>query len=528
MAEGGDIDPAAPGLDEQLAAALGPDDVLAALLTTAADTLGGPALLFARPTTTEPFVAVARALPTPSAPEVPPALAVEPPALLDRLRAPGAALLVPSRKDPIGSLDRASLALLEAEGAGSMLLAALGEHGDVDGAVAVVDAGRPRPFARADSDVLAALALTLAPAASRVRHALLHRAEQRRRQTAEARITGTVRLVELLGSELGGAVITYRADGRCSLVTGPAARRLLRSADAIGRPLADVLVPEPTLLAALERARAGEPSTVALQLGGAWLDVRFIAQLLDDGTVVGGVLVATDTTSATQAVDALRESAGEAEAESEQRGQALDRVVAAGNEREETLTNAIHDDVLQTLSALSWRLDALAGKLEGEVASEAAGLAGQVRQASQRLGSALDDVAPPAAPLDDVGSALVVLVEGTDFGLGAQHRVVDELTAGAPPGVAEVLLAIAAEAVANAATHARPSNVEVTARQEDGGIALIVRDDGRGFDPAALGVRVRGRGVALMRERARLAGGWLRLESRPGRGTTVHAWLPLA
>jgi signal transduction histidine kinase len=88
-----------------------------------------------------------------------------------------------------------------------------------------------------------------------------------------------------------------------------------------------------------------------------------------------------------------------------------------------------------------------------------------------------------------------------------------------------VLTEIAAEALANAAAHAEAATVEVTARREDAGIAVVVRDDGRGFDIAR--VAARSRGIALMRERARVAGGWVRVESRPGRGTTVHAWLPL-
>ena len=61
----------------------------------------------------------------------------------------------------------------------------------------------------------------------------------------------------------------------------------------------------------------------------------------------------------------------------------------------------------------------------------------------------------------------------------------------------------------------------------DGGLQLAVQDDGVGFDPAA----VRGRrslGHASMRERIHLAGGELDIESAPGQGTTVVAWVPLA
>lgn len=529
MAERGDGDFLAANADvEEDEERRAEDDNLAALLSSTADALGGTVLLFFRPTSGDPYVAVARRGPSHSPLETPPSRQIEPPALLARLAAPGAALVVPSRTDPAGSLDGATLALLESERAASMVVAAMGERAEVEGAVAVVDAGRARRFVRADGDVLATLALELSPLAARLRHRLLFGAEQKRRRDAEARVGGARRLVELLAEQLEVAVITYDRDGICAQVIGPAARRLLRSTDASGMPMADLLVPQPDLLAALERARAGEASSLMIQIGRSFLDLRFVAQLTDDGTVVGGLILGTDVTAMRSTVSSLRESAEEAETESEQRAQALERVVAAGNERDEMLTSAIHDEALQTLSALGWRLDALAARLENDAASEASALAAQVRAATARLGSALDDAVSGGRSDHDVVSALVALTDSANFGLGARHRVIDELGNRAPAPVAEVLLAIAAEAVANVSAHARPSNVDVTLRAERGGVALVVRDDGRGFDPATLGSRVRGRGIALMREQARLAGGWVRLESRPGRGTTIHAWLPLS
>lgn len=530
MAERGDGDPLAAdaGVEAGNETPRGEEEGLGSLLSNSAGALGGTALLFLRPTVEEPYVAVARAGRPPSPLEAPPSRPIEPPEVLSRLQAPGAALVLPSRIDPLPSLDRATLELLESERAASMVVAAMGEREYVEGALAVLDAGRTRRFVRADAEVLATLALSLSPVASRLRHRLLFGAEQGRRRDAEARVTGARHLVELLADQLDSALITYDRDGICSQVIGAGARRLLRSSEPTGVPVADLLVPRPDLLAALERARAGEASDLLVELGGFVLDVRFVAQLTDSGAVVGGIVLATDVTAKQAAVTSLRESAGEAEAESEQRAQALERVVAAANERDEMLTSAIHDEVLQTLSALGWRLDALAGRLESDLAGEASALAAQVRAATARLGSAADEAVTGGGSQQDVSSALVALTASTDFGLGARHRVIDELGRGVPVPVAEVLLAVAAEAVANAATHARPSNVEVTLRAERGGVALVVRDDGRGFDPASLGARVRGRGIALMREQARLAGGWVRLESRPGRGTTIHAWLPLS
>ena len=59
----------------------------------------------------------------------------------------------------------------------------------------------------------------------------------------------------------------------------------------------------------------------------------------------------------------------------------------------------------------------------------------------------------------------------------------------------------------------------------DDGLLLAVADDGVGFDPDGPS-RGGHLGLASMRERVRLVGGTLDIESAPGRGTTVIAWVP--
>ena len=59
----------------------------------------------------------------------------------------------------------------------------------------------------------------------------------------------------------------------------------------------------------------------------------------------------------------------------------------------------------------------------------------------------------------------------------------------------------------------------------DDGLLLAVRDDGIGFDPAAPRAG-RSLGLASMRERMQLVNGTLDVESAPGQGTAVVAWVP--
>jgi signal transduction histidine kinase len=92
---------------------------------------------------------------------------------------------------------------------------------------------------------------------------------------------------------------------------------------------------------------------------------------------------------------------------------------------------------------------------------------------------------------------------------------------------------VAQEALTNAAKHAAARCVTMDVRLRAGRLEIVVRDDGRGFDITRAtrrdGPAGGGPGVGLfgMEERARLAGGTLRLSSAPGRGTTVSLNVPL-
>jgi two-component system NarL family sensor kinase len=68
--------------------------------------------------------------------------------------------------------------------------------------------------------------------------------------------------------------------------------------------------------------------------------------------------------------------------------------------------------------------------------------------------------------------------------------------------------------------------VQISLGRLETGLQLAVRDDGIGFEPA-LNRQRPSLGLASMLERTRLVGGELDIESSPGHGTTVVAWVPL-
>jgi signal transduction histidine kinase len=92
------------------------------------------------------------------------------------------------------------------------------------------------------------------------------------------------------------------------------------------------------------------------------------------------------------------------------------------------------------------------------------------------------------------------------------------------------LLRVLQEALSNIRQHSGASTVEVTLRDGDEeGICMDVRDDGHGFDPDRVAPDEDGQsgiGVTGMRERLRLLGGRLELESAAGGPTVVRAILP--
>jgi signal transduction histidine kinase len=93
------------------------------------------------------------------------------------------------------------------------------------------------------------------------------------------------------------------------------------------------------------------------------------------------------------------------------------------------------------------------------------------------------------------------------------------------PDSEEHLLRIGQEAITNAVRHARPTAVRAELRYVNDGIVLRVSDDGRGIEPGDE-ERAGGLGLASMRERARAAGGDVRIHSTVGRGTTVEVKVP--
>jgi signal transduction histidine kinase len=117
-------------------------------------------------------------------------------------------------------------------------------------------------------------------------------------------------------------------------------------------------------------------------------------------------------------------------------------------------------------------------------------------------------------------------------GAGFDWRLVaDEISTRLPTIVETCSFRLAQEALTNVAKHARATSVDVGLYLADDELRIVVRDNGVGFDVAAirqLAALGTSFGLASMQERATLAGGTLEIRSAVGQGTIIDARLPLA
>ena len=208
----------------------------------------------------------------------------------------------------------------------------------------------------------------------------------------------------------------------------------------------------------------------------------------------------------------------------------LRRLVRAQEDERARIARDLHDSIGQQLTALRLALErheqrCRAGRTDASMADALALLRG--------IGREIDALAwglRPAA-LDDLGlsAALPRLVDAWSAHVGIPAAFHAAGSAPEPVGRdAEVVFyRIVQEALNNIAKHARATRADVVLSCSGGRLALVVEDNGVGFDPQDPAVRRRGIGLASMRERASLAGATLEVESAPGKGTTVVLRAPI-
>jgi len=206
------------------------------------------------------------------------------------------------------------------------------------------------------------------------------------------------------------------------------------------------------------------------------------------------------------------------------------RLIRAEEEERKRIAGEIHDRMGQRFFELYYGIDRCCGELGGEK-PEAAALLERLRGDARACGDEIRELMNELRPtvLDDFGASEAVKEYGAALLEQGDLRVrvdVDASANAARPEVNVALFRILQEAVLNVRKHAAARELTIELRNDarDQTLVLVVRDDGRGFDPKA---SARGHyGLLTMRERAEACGGGLEIESAPGRGTRVRVEVP--
>jgi signal transduction histidine kinase len=205
------------------------------------------------------------------------------------------------------------------------------------------------------------------------------------------------------------------------------------------------------------------------------------------------------------------------------------RILEEATHERSRIAMEVHDDVLPLFAAAQMQIDNADMLIEmgeaaraSEVVEKATlGVSDGIRALRDTLESLRQSTLVPGTVTEGVRKVLADM----------QARTGTRATLKAPDPMPELPFAVELLAyetirgsLANVEKHAHASSVHVEFLDEGDRLVILMRDDGRGFDPTKVGMR--SHGVALMRQRAELARGSFDITGAPDKGTTVRLEVP--
>ncbi len=255
----------------------------------------------------------------------------------------------------------------------------------------------------------------------------------------------------------------------------------------------------------------GEPLPVRLSLNALRLD----------GTHAF-CLIASDLSEVKHAEQELRAS-------SDQLRNLAARLLSVREEERARIAREIHDELGQSLTAVKIDTSWLAGKLS-PVNGPMRERIGATLQLADTLIKSVRRISTDLRPgILELGLAAAVEWQAQEFeartGIVCKLRLLAQKVLVAPD-LSTAMFRIFQETLTNVARHAGATRIEVVLQEQRDGLVLLIRDNGRGFDPADPSLS-KSLGLLGMRERAAILGGSVNITSSPGKGTSVAAWIPL-
>jgi signal transduction histidine kinase len=203
----------------------------------------------------------------------------------------------------------------------------------------------------------------------------------------------------------------------------------------------------------------------------------------------------------------------------------LSGLVAAEESARGQLSAELHDTVAQTLMLARSKLAAASDSSE-----ELEYIADLVAEAEDQVRAVMARTRPPALRDGDLAQAVVALRDDLSIRYGLQVEIDWPHSQYPLPLVTAVTLyRFFQESLLNVVKHADVDTAQISLSVDEHVVEAAVRDEGPGFDPEQVkSERGRHVGLGLLRERVRLAGGSLSVDSAPGAGTTLTLLMPRA
>ena len=194
------------------------------------------------------------------------------------------------------------------------------------------------------------------------------------------------------------------------------------------------------------------------------------------------------------------------------------RIVAAGDEARRRIERNLHDGAQQRLVTLTMHVRSLEASLpsDNDLRHEIAGFAEELVAASEELRQLSHGIHPAVLSNAGLRAALRALCRRAAMPVELSINVERRL----PESVEVAAYYVVAEALTNAAKHARASLITINVDADDASLRLAVADDGVG------GANPRGSGLVGLKDRVEALGGRMDIASRDGEGTTLTAEFP--
>ena len=192
------------------------------------------------------------------------------------------------------------------------------------------------------------------------------------------------------------------------------------------------------------------------------------------------------------------------------------------------MARELHDTLSQGLTGLVLQLEAIKAHLEAGRGERAVAIIEQsLARARSTLAdsrSVIDDLrAVPAGLPEAMRAKTERFTQATGIPCELSLALGDTTP---PPNTSDHLLRVLNEALTNVTRHAQAGQVWVRLEAKNNHLELEIRDDGQGFEPGIV-TGAGHYGLLGMRERARLVGGTLEIESGTGRGTRIRLVVPI-